>query len=60
MALYCTYEADRRHYLHAGQRRTYPQMIGTNKGAKLFVWWMMFSGRLGQFSLAKRLLFDSK
>jgi len=60
MALYCTYEADRRHYLHADKRRTYTQMIGTNKGAKHFVRWMMFSGRLGQFALAKRLLFDSE
>ena len=24
MALFCTYEANRRHYLHTGQRRTYP------------------------------------
>jgi len=55
-----SYEADRRHYLHADKRRTYTQMIGTNKGAKHFVRWMMYSGRLGQFALAKRLLFDSE
>jgi hypothetical protein len=54
------YEADRRHYLHAGKRRTYTQMVGTNEGAKHFVQWMMFLERLGQFALAKRLLFDSK
>jgi hypothetical protein len=60
MALYCTYEADRRHYLHVGKNRTYTQMVGTNEGAKHFVRWMMYSGRLRQFALAKRLLYDSK
>jgi len=60
MALYCTYEADRRRYLHVGGNRTYTQMVGTNEGAKHFVRWMMYSGRLGQFALAKRLLFDSE
>jgi hypothetical protein len=60
MALFCTYEADRRHYLHAGKKRTYTQIIGTREGAKHFVRWMMYSGRLAQFSLAKRLLHDSK
>ena len=54
------YEANRRHYLHAGKRRTYTQMVGTNEGAKHFVRWMMYSGRLKQFALAKRLLFDSE
>jgi hypothetical protein len=60
IALYCLYEAGRRRYLHTGQRRTYPQMIGTNEGARHFVRWMMFLERLGQFPLAKRLLFDSE
>jgi hypothetical protein len=60
MALLCTYEADRRHYLHTGKKRTYTQIIGTREGAKHFVQWMMCSGRLAQFSLAKRLLYDSK
>jgi hypothetical protein len=60
MALYCTYEADRRHYLRVGGNRTYTQMVGTNEGAKHFVLWIMYSGRLGQFALAKRLLFDSE
>jgi hypothetical protein len=60
MALFCLYEADRRHYLHTGKRRTYTQMVGTNEGAKHFVRWMMFSDRLRQFALAKRLLYDSK
>jgi hypothetical protein len=60
MALFCLYKADRRHYLHTGQRETYPQMIGTNEGAKHFVQWRMYSVRLGQFILAKHLLFDSE
>ena len=60
MALYCTNEVDRRYYLHIGKNRTYTQMVGTNEGAKHFVRWMMYSGKLGQFALAKRLLFDSE
>jgi hypothetical protein len=60
MALYCRYETDRRHYLHIGKSQTYTQMVGTNEGAKHFVRWMMYSGRLRQFALAKRLLFDSE
>ena len=60
MALYCIREANRRRQLHAGLYQTYPQMIGTNEGARHFVQWMMFSGRLKQFALAKRLLFDSE
>ena len=48
------------HYLHIGKNRTYTQMVGTNEGAKPFVPWMMYSGRLKQFALAKRLLFDSE
>jgi hypothetical protein len=60
MALFCKYEADRRRYLHADKRRTYAQMVGTNEGARHFVRWMMYLGRLRQFALAKGLLFDSK
>jgi hypothetical protein len=40
--------------------RTYTQMVGTNEGAKHFTRWMMYSGRLKQFALAKRLLFNSE
>ena len=60
MALYCRHETDRRHYLHIGKTRSYTQMVGTNEGAKHFVRWMMHTGRLRQFALAKRLLFDSE
>ncbi len=60
MTMFYTYEADRRHYLHIGARRTYTQLIGTDEGAKHFTKWMMFLGRLQQFALAKRLLFDSE
>jgi hypothetical protein len=60
MALFCMYRANRRHYLHVGRNRTYTQMVGTKDRAKHFVHWMMYSGRLAQFSLAKRLLYNSK
>jgi hypothetical protein len=35
-------------------------LVGTNDNAKRFVRWMMFSSRLGQFALAKRLLFGGE
>jgi hypothetical protein len=60
MALYCIYEAGRRHFFHVGKKRTYTQLVGTNEGAKHFARWMMHSGRLKQFALAKRLLYDSE
>jgi hypothetical protein len=60
MALFCTYKADQRHLLHVSKRRTYTQMVETKDKAKHFVRWMMHLGRLAQFSLAKRLLYDSK
>jgi len=60
MALYCLHKADRRHYLHVSWNRTYSQIIGTNAGGKHFVQLMMYLGRLKQFALAKRLLFDSE
>jgi len=62
MALFCTKEAGRRHYLqdNAGRAQPYQILVGTNNGARRFVQWMMFSNRLSQFALAKRLLFDSK
>jgi hypothetical protein len=47
IALFCTDEAERRQ-----------QLIGTNSGAKRLAEWMIRSGRLGQFSLAKRLLYS--
>ena len=56
MALYCTEEADRRQRLRTGRRRNYQQLIGTSGGAGKLAEWKIRSGRLGQFSLAKRLL----
>jgi len=35
-------------------------MIGINEGARHFVRWMMYLGRLKRLALAKRLLFDSE
>jgi len=62
IALFCTKEADRRKELtdSKGRQLTYPQLVGANAAVKGFVRWMMFTGRLGQFSLAKRLLFHSE
>jgi hypothetical protein len=60
MALYCRYETESRHYLHIGKYQIYAQMIGTSEGGGHFVRWMMYSGRLRQFALAKRLLFGSE
>jgi hypothetical protein len=37
MALFCTYRANRKHYLHIGKKRTYTQMVGTKDRAKHFV-----------------------
>jgi hypothetical protein len=62
MALFCTQEIHRKQDLwdNIGRERAFSILTGTNKGAKHFVRWMMFSGRLGQFSLAKRLLFPGE
>ena len=57
MALYCTEEAERRQHLWMGRRMDYLQLIGTNGGARRLAEWTIRSGRLGQFSLAKRLLY---
>jgi hypothetical protein len=56
MALFCTGEAGRRQHLRTGGRIDYQQLLGTNSGAKRIAEWMIRSGRLGQFSLARRLL----
>jgi hypothetical protein len=56
MALYCTEETSRREHLRTGRRLDYRHLIGTNSGARKLTEWMIRSGRIGQFSLAKRLL----
>lgn len=62
MALFCEIETDRKRQLTDtyGRSQSYSQLVGTPKAAKIFVKWMMYSGRLGQFALAKRLLFHSE
>jgi hypothetical protein len=59
LTLFCTEEAERRQCLRTGAhgRVNYQQLIGTGKGAKLAEW-MICSGMLGQFSLARRLLYS--
>lgn len=62
MALFCIEEASRRQGLtdQAGRKWSYPQLIGSWEAVRSFARWMMFSGRLGQFQLAKRLLYNSE
>jgi hypothetical protein len=61
MALFCTEETGRRQELtdRIGRKWSYPQLIGSWEAVRSFAQWMMFSGRLGQFQLAKRLLYNS-
>jgi hypothetical protein len=58
MALFCIEEAGHRQHLQAGGRLNYKQLIGTSSRAKRLAEWMICSGRLGQFSLARRLLYS--
>jgi hypothetical protein len=58
MVLFCTEEAGRRQRLRTGGPVDYQQLIGTNEGARKLAEWMIRSERLGQFSLAKRLLYS--
>ena len=62
MALFCIQEASTKQFLLdlAGRIQPYSVLVGTNKRAKKFVQWIMYSGRLAQFALAKRLLYVSK
>jgi hypothetical protein len=58
MALYCIEEAGRRLGLRTNGRVNYQQLIGTASGAKQLAKWLICSGRLGQFSLARSLLYN--
>jgi hypothetical protein len=58
IALYCTEEAGRRPGLRTNGRVNYQHLIGTASGAKQLAKWLICSGRLGQFSLAKSLLYN--
>ena len=58
MALYCIEETGRPKCLRTGKQVDYRQLIGTNSGAKRLAEWLICSGRLGQFSLARRLLYS--
>ena len=59
IALVCEQEINRRDRLRlaSGRPVTYGRLTGTPKGAKVFSEWMIKSGRLGQFSLARQLLY---
>jgi hypothetical protein len=59
VTLYCAQERERRHLLRIGGAPVdYRQLIGSPQGASLFTRWLMCSGRLGQYSLARSLLYD--
>ena len=62
MVLYCVEEAGHWGQLtdQAGWKWTYEQLMGCTQAMKGFARWMMGSGRLGQFMLAKRLLYGSE
>jgi hypothetical protein len=57
VALYCPEEEGRRDELRAGGALDYRWLTGTPKGAKILSRWFIQSGRLGQFSLARDLLY---
>ncbi len=61
IALYCTIDPSLRNKLKDAKGRfiPYPQLIGTNLGAKKATKWLMRTGRLGQFALAQRLLYST-
>jgi hypothetical protein len=58
IVLFCTDGAERRQQLRTGCRIYYQQLIGTNSEENRLAEWMIRSGRLGQFSLASRLLYS--
>ena len=58
IALYCIDEIERRQGLRMNGRLNYRHLIGTASGAKRLAEWMIRSGRLGQFSLARNLLYS--
>ena len=60
--LYCVEEAGRQGQLtdQAGRKWTYEQLTGRAQATKGFARWMMGLGRLGQFALAKRLLYEQR
>ena len=58
IALYCTEEAERQQDLRTNRRIDYQSLIGTARGARKLAEWIIRSGRLGQFSLARSLLYN--
>ena len=58
IALYCTNKADCQQGLQVNGRLNYRRLIRTASGAKQLAEWMIRSGRLGQFSLARNLLYS--
>ena len=58
LVLFCSnYNLSRENLIIEGHLN-YRQLIGTSKGAQILASWLIKSGRLGQYSLAKQLLFN--
>lgn len=60
IALHCEKESIRREQLRQVAGLNYDRLVGSCEGAKHFVRWLMLSRRLGQFSLARDLLYVQK
>jgi hypothetical protein len=64
IAMYCKEEIERGRLTGptgpTGVKWSYPQLIGQNTAVKGFIRWMMCTGRLSQFELAKRPIYDSE
>lgn len=58
LIVYCRMEESRRGDLRMNNKVDFRTLTGTAEGAKRVVKWVMQSGRLKQFALAKRLLYD--
>jgi hypothetical protein len=58
MAAYCVEGAERRQSLRTNGRVDYRGQVGTASGARKLAEWIIRSGRLGQFSLARILLYN--
>jgi hypothetical protein len=58
IAVYYSREHNRRQLLRTNRQISYHKLVGSNERAKNFTEWLIHSGRLGQFSLARRLLYN--
>lgn len=61
IALFCPLESSRRHLLldECGRRQSWETLIGTPSLARRITKWFIESGRIKQFTLANKLLYQS-